>query len=175
MDIPTSTPPASLQPPAPAPAAEPQIRRAREEDRPAIFEVLAFVNFHNVPSPEMPAFDLADVFVAEMDGTIVGVAGYTLLGDGRGKTTLMAVNPAYRRYGIGARLQTIRMRAMREAGCRTVTTNADLPETISWYKRKFGYREVGTLAKLHEFGDPLVDHWTTLECDLEAWDRTVDH
>jgi hypothetical protein len=28
---------------------------------------------------------------------------------------------------------------------------------------------VGTLAKVHEFGDPQRDHWTTLECDLEAW------
>jgi ribosomal-protein-alanine N-acetyltransferase len=147
----------------------PSYRRARAADRDAIFRVLAFANFHNVPSPEMPKLDLADVFVAEMDGVIVGVAGYTVLGEGRGKTTLMAVDPAFRRYGIGSRLQVLRMRAMREAGCRSVTTNADLPDTISWYKRNFGYREVGTLAKVHEFGDPQRDHWTTLECDLEAW------
>jgi len=122
----------------------------------------------------MPAFDLADVFVAEMGGIIVGVAGYTLLGDGRGKTTLMAVDPAYRRFGIGSRLQVLRMRAMREAGCRTVTTNADLPDTIAWYKKNFGYREVGTLAKVHEFGDPYRDYWTTLECDLAAWTDPSD-
>jgi ribosomal-protein-alanine N-acetyltransferase len=150
-------------------SAAPRYRRARPEDRDAIFRVLAFANFHHVPSAEMPVFDLADVFVAEMDGAIVGVAGYALLGDGRGKTTLMAVDPAYRRFGIGSRLQVLRMRAMREAGCRTITTNADLPDTIAWYKRNFGYREVGTLAKVHEFGDPQRDHWTTLECDLAAW------
>ena len=150
-------------------AYAPTYRRARPGDRDAIFRVLEFVNFHHVPSAEMPVFDLANVFVAEMDGVIVGVAGYTLLGEGRGKTTLMAVDPAYRRYGIGGRLQVLRMRAMREAQCRSVTTNADLPETISWYKRNFGYRQVGTLAKLHEFGDPKIDHWTTLECDLDAW------
>jgi ribosomal-protein-alanine N-acetyltransferase len=149
---------------------EPTYRRARAEDRAAIFRVLEFVNFHNVPSPEMPVFDLAEVFVAEVDGTIVGVAGWTLLGDGRGKTTLMAVDPAFRRYGIGARLQSMRMRVMRDAGCRTVITNADLPDTIAWYEKKFGYRQIGTLAKIHEFGDPMVDHWTTLECDLDAWD-----
>ena len=149
--------------------ATPSYRRAHPDDRDAVFRVLAFANFHHVPSAEMPALDLADVFVAEMDGIIVGVAGYTLLGDGRGKTTLMAVDPAYRRYGIGTRLQVLRMRAMREAGCRTVTTNADLPDTISWYERNFGYRKVGTLAKVHEFGEPAVDHWTTLECDLGAW------
>jgi len=151
------------------PTATPRYRRARPEDRDAIFRVLTFVNFHHVPSAEMPVFDLANVFVAEMDGGIVGIAGYTLLGEGRGKTTLMAVDPAYRRYGIGSRLQVLRMRAMREAHCRSVTTNADLPDTISWYERNFAYRKVGTLAKLHEFGDPTVDHWTTLECDLGAW------
>ena len=150
-------------------SAAPSYRRAHPDDWDAILRVLAFANFHHVPSAEMPAFDLADVFVAELGGVIVGVAGYTLLGNGRGKTTLMAVDPAFRRYGIGSRLQVLRMRAMREAGCRSVTTNADLPDTIAWYKRNFGYREVGTLAKVHEFGDPLVDHWTTLECDLEAW------
>ena len=165
-----------MTPTAPTPETEAaRYRRARPEDRDAIFRVLAFVNFHHVPSAEMPVFDLANVFVAEMEGTIVGVAGYTLLGDGRGKTTLMAVDPAYRRFGIGSRLQVLRMRAMREAGCRTVTTNADLPDTIAWYKKNFGYREVGTLAKLHEFGDPHRDHWTTLECDLAAWtDRGDD-
>lgn len=155
--------------PRSAPKGGPTYRRAGAADRDAIFRVLAFANFQHVPSPEMPAFDLADVFVAEMDGLIVGVAGYTLLGEGRGKTTLMAVDLAYRRFGIGTRLQTLRMRAMRAAGCRTVTTNADLPETIAWYERWFGYRQVGTLAKVHEFGDPQRDHWTTLECDLEAW------
>jgi len=164
-----------MTPTAPTPGTDtPHYRRARPEDRDAIFRVLAFANFHHVPSAEMPVFDLADVFVAEMAGTIVGVAGYTLLGDGRGKTTLMAVDPAYRRFGIGGRLQVLRMRAMRQAGCRTITTNADLPDTIAWYKKNFGYREVGTLAKVHEFGDPQRDHWTTLECDLAAWEEPPD-
>ena len=112
-------------------AASRGVRIVEMADRDAIFRVLAFVNFHHVPSPEMPAFNLADVFVAEMGGTIVGVAGYTLLGNGRGKTTLMAVDPSFRRYGIGSRLQVLRMRAMRAVGCRTVTTNADLPDTIA--------------------------------------------
>ncbi len=151
------------------PDATPTYRRARPEDRDAVFRVLRFANFHNVPSPEMPALDLGDVFVAEVGGLVVGAAGYAVLPDGRGKTTLMAVDPDYRRYGIGARLQELRMDALRALGCRTLVTNADLPDTISWYKRKFGYREVGALAKLHEFGDPAVDHWTTLECDLDAW------
>ena len=153
---------------APDPPA-PTYRRARADEMPAVLRVLRFANFHNVPSPEMPAFDLADVFVAEAGGVVVGVAGYAVLADGRGKTTLMAVDPAYRAHGIGARLQELRMLAMRERGCRVVVTNADLPETISWYKRKFGYREVGSVPKVHEFGDPTVDRWTTLEASIDEW------
>jgi ribosomal-protein-alanine N-acetyltransferase len=55
-------------------------------------------------------------------------------------------------------------------GIRRLTTNADLPETIAWYQEHFGYREVGKLQKLCEFGDPHIDQWTTLEVDLVAWD-----
>jgi ribosomal-protein-alanine N-acetyltransferase len=56
-----------------------------------------------------------------------------------------------------------------EAGAHTVTTNADRPATIAWYQRRYGYRVVGELPKEHEFGDPAVDRWTTLELDLDAW------
>jgi ribosomal-protein-alanine N-acetyltransferase len=47
-----------------------------------------------------------------------------------------------------------------------VITNADRPETIEWYKRHFGYEVVGEITKLHEFGLPDVDRWTTLEASL---------
>jgi N-acetylglutamate synthase-like GNAT family acetyltransferase len=141
-------------------------RRAVEADRDAILRVLESANFHHVPSPEMPELDLERFFVAEVGGTIVGVAGFKVTSDGNGKTTLMAVEPAHRGLHIGERLQELRMEAMRELGCRTVTTNADRPATIAWYKRKFGYREVGSVAKIHEFGDPTVDRWTTLVADL---------
>jgi N-acetylglutamate synthase-like GNAT family acetyltransferase len=151
-------------------AAPPQIeityRRAVLADRVAMLRVLECANFHHVPSPEMPELDIDRFFVAEDDGRIVGVAGYKVTEDGQGKTTLMAVEPEYRGHDIGRRLQELRMDAMRALGCTTVTTNADRPSTIDWYKRKFGYREIGTLAKLHEFGDPGVDHWTTLRAEL---------
>jgi N-acetylglutamate synthase-like GNAT family acetyltransferase len=147
-------------------------RRAAEADRDATVRVLECANFHHIPSPEMPELDLDRFFVAEEGGTILGVAGFTVTSDGNGKTTLMAVEPAHRGRHIGERLQELRMQAMRDLGCRTVTTNADRPATIAWYKRKFGYREVGSVAKIHEFGDPAVDSWTTLETDLEAWAAT---
>lgn len=142
-------------------------RRAREGDRPAVMRVLELANFHRIPSPEMPSFDLGRCFVAESDGVIVGVAGYDVLADRRGKTTLMAVDPALRGRRIGERLQRLRMRELRALGCEVVVTNADLPEAIAWYKRKFGYREVGSVRKLHNFGAVDIDAWTTLEAKLD--------
>lgn len=121
----------------------------------------------------MPELDLEKFFVAEVDGLVVGVAGYTVLEDGEGKTTLMAVDPAYRRHGLGRRLQEMHMLTLRDLGCRTVTTNADLPETIAWYKKNFAYEEIGTLPKIHEFGDPGIGHWTTIRADIERWYREI--
>ena len=144
-------------------------RRARADDRDVVLHVLAFANFHHVPTPEMPELTLEKFYVAELGGQVVGCAGYKVLADGCGKTTLMAVDPTYRGLGIGQRLQELRMIEMRSLGCSVVITNADRPETIDWYKRKFGYREIGTLKKLHEFGHPAIDFWTTLEADIERW------
>ena len=134
-----------------------------------MLRVLATVNMHHIPSPEMDDFDVGHWYVAELGGRVVGVAGYRLLEGTEapvGKTTLLAVDPDRREKGIGRALQELRMEKMREAGARRVVTNADRPETIAWYKRHFGYREVGEVVKLHEFGLPDVDRWTTLEADL---------
>ncbi|HET9121288.1 MAG TPA: GNAT family N-acetyltransferase [Solirubrobacterales bacterium] len=151
-----------------------RIRPARlPEDREQMLTVLATVNMHRVPSPEMDDFDVGRWYVAESDGGVVGVAGFRLLGPAEspvGKTTLLAVDPEQRGNGIGRALQELRMAKMREAGAKRVITNADRPETIAWYKRHFGYREVGETPKLHEFGLPDVDHWTTLEADLTIGD-----
>ena len=124
---------------------------------------------HHVPSPEMPSLDLDRFYVAVLDDRIVGCAGWKVLENGDGKTTLMAVEPGCRGLRIGRTLQTLRMRTLRELGCARVVTNADRPEIIAWYTRHFGYEEIGTLPKEHEFGLPDVDHWTTLASDIEAW------
>jgi predicted N-acetyltransferase YhbS len=145
-----------------------EYRRAEEPDREGVFAVLRSANFDRVPSPEMPDLDLDAGFVACDGRSVVGFAGYRVVAAGTGKTTLMAVLPAYRGLGVGRRLHELRLDAMRALGCTTAVTNADLPETIAWYKRNFGYREVGTLRKLHAFGAPEVDRWTTLELDLAA-------
>jgi ribosomal-protein-alanine N-acetyltransferase len=59
------------------------------------------------------------------------------------------------------------MDAMITLGAKKIITNADLPESISWYKKNFGYKIIGKIKKINEFGNPVIDHWTTLELDVE--------
>jgi GNAT superfamily N-acetyltransferase len=138
-------------------------------DREAMLAVLRTANMHHLPSPEMHGFDVGIWHVADIGGRTVGLCGFDLIrrkGELVGKTTLLVVHPRARGLGVGAALQELRMRLMREAGARRVVTNADLPETIRWYRRRFGYRVVGTVPKQHEFGSPEIDRWTTLEAPL---------
>jgi 3-keto-5-aminohexanoate cleavage enzyme len=119
----------------------------------------------------MPALDLDRFFVARLDGKIVGAGGYTMLSPTEGKTTLLGVNPELSGLGIGKALQVARLEAMHALGAQTVTTNADIPDTIAWYKKHFGYREIGRLKKIHSFGLEHVDHWTTIRMDLVRYMR----
>jgi ribosomal-protein-alanine N-acetyltransferase len=126
---------------------------------------------HHIPSPEMPELDWTCCFVAQSENRLVGMSGYKVLSATEAKTTLMAVASDFRGLKIGYELQARRIEELVDKGIETLTTNADLPATITWYKRHFGYREIGTLAKEHEFGHPDIDHWTTLRMDLKAWKR----
>jgi uncharacterized protein (DUF849 family)/N-acetylglutamate synthase-like GNAT family acetyltransferase len=158
-------------PPCSADAGEIRIDKARSDDMAGMLAVLRTANMHHVPSEEMPELDWRCCFVARAGGRVVGMSGYRMLSETAGKTTLMAVDPAYRRYGLGTRLQIARLHAMAAHGAKSVVTNADRPVTIEWYKKHFAYRQIGTEAKVHEFGDPDVHEWTTLEMDLDAWTR----
>jgi ribosomal-protein-alanine N-acetyltransferase len=150
------------------------IEPAREEDVPRILEIMKTANMHNVPSPEMPELDWKCFFIAIAEGKIIGAAGYKILSPTEAKTTLMVVHPEFRKHGIGRLLQERRMLAMSDQGIKTLITNADIPETIAWYKKYFGYREIGKLKKIHEFGRPDIDEWTTLETDLVEWKENYD-
>src|SRR3989337_2824203 len=130
------------------------IEPAAEQEIPQILEIMKYANMHNVPSLEMPELGWKCFFVAKTDGRMVGAAGYKIISKTEEKTTLMAVHPEFRSQGIGRLLQERRMIAMSEQGIKTFLTNADIPETISWYKKHFGYKEIGKLKKLHEFGRP---------------------
>jgi len=143
------------------------IEKATPGDREAILNVLRPWNMHRVPSPEAEEIDFACFFVAKIAGKIIGVSGYKLLGGGRGKTRLLAVYPELQGSDVGKALQNVRLEAMYRAGVTKVITNADRPEIIMWYKKHYGYYEIGRLAKVSPHGLDSVDHWTTLEMDLE--------
>ncbi len=151
-----------------------EIREAKREDIPGILAVMEPFNMHRVPSPEMEELDAGCFYTAWFDGKLVGAAGYKVLGPTLAKTTLLAVLPEYSGFGIGTALQHRRMEKLRDLGISTLRTNADRPETIIWYKKKFGYREIGKLKKVSSFGLDSVDSWTTLETDLVAYFDGID-
>ncbi|MFO7592425.1 MAG: GNAT family N-acetyltransferase [Pseudomonadota bacterium] len=151
-----------------------RIEKARTGDHDAILKVMEPWNMHHVPSPEMGALDLDNFFVARIDNTIVGAGGYKILSTERGKTTLLGIIPEFSGLGIGKALQNARLEAMHQLGIQTVITNADRPDTILWYKKHFGYREVGKLKKIAPFSLEDVGHWTTLELDLGQYMQQRD-
>ena len=151
-----------------------KIEKAISEDRPAIIKVLEPWNMHHIPSVEVKELDMSCFFVAKVDGKIVGVAGYEMLAPDLGKTTLLGVYPEYQGTGIGKALQNARLELMHELGAKKVITNSDRPEIIVWYKKHYGYVEIGKIKKLCSFGLDSVDQWTTLEMDLKCYFNTKE-
>ena len=151
------------------------IEKASKSDYDAILKIMEPWNMHRVPSPEMEEIDITCFFVARIGRKMVGASGYRVLSQTLGKTTLLAVLPEYGQEGIGRMLQDARLKAMFRLGIKKVITNADRPETIKWYKKHFGYYEVGTLKKVSSFGDDKITHWTTLEMDLTAYMKKQEH
>jgi 3-keto-5-aminohexanoate cleavage enzyme len=145
------------------------IERASPGDHRTILNIMEHWNMHHVPSAEMEELDLSCFFVARLSDRVAGAAGYKLLSPGEGKTTLLGIRPEFSGMGIGRALQDARLEAMYEAGVRRVLTNADRPETLLWYKKHYGYRQIGTVKKICDFSLSDVDHWSTLEMDLEAY------
>ncbi len=146
-----------------------RIRKAEERDRFDILRIMEHWNMHHVPSEEMPDLDISCFFIAEQEGRVVGASGYKLLSLTEGKTTLLGVDPHINGKGIGRKLQLARMKAMYDKGVESLITNADRPRTISWYKELFDYEEIGSLPKVHSFGDDSVSHWTTLKTNLKSY------
>lgn len=150
------------------------IENALESDRQAILDVMRPWNMHHIPSPEMEEMDISSYFVARMDGKVDGAAGYKVISQTLAKTTLLGVLPEQMKLGIGKALQNKRLQHLYRIGVKTIITNSDRPETIEWLKKSYGFREIGTLKKISSFGDPSIDHWTTLEMDLLAYMQKAD-
>lgn len=147
------------------------IKEFEEEHSPEMMGLLEGANMHYIPSEEMPEITFRNYFVSLINKKVVGFSGYKILSLREAKTELMVVDPQYRGYGIGYKLQIKRMEDMFDKGIKILTTNADIPEVIQWYKKNFGYREIGKLTKKYEFGDPNINQWTTLQVDLIHWNE----
>jgi uncharacterized protein (DUF849 family)/N-acetylglutamate synthase-like GNAT family acetyltransferase len=147
---------------------------ASPKDREAILQVMKIWNMHHVPSPEMEELDLRCFFVAKVDGKIVGASGYKILTDTSAETTLLGIYPNFQGFGIGKALQDKRIEAMYDRGIKKVTTYSDRPEVILWYKKHYGYREVGHSKKMCKFGLEDVDYWRVLEMDLDSYMHTKE-
>ena len=144
-----------------------KIRRATETDWPRIMAVLEGANFHHIGGPEMPSFPLSDCFVADLEGVVIGVGGYRILDETTAKTTLLAVDPAYRGRNVGAALQQTRQDYLRDQGIKELYTNADDERVVEWYLRFFGYQRTGkVIPKVASFGRDDKDEWINLVAKL---------
>jgi N-acetylglutamate synthase-like GNAT family acetyltransferase len=152
--------------------SEIHIRKMRNVDVPACMAILEGWNMAPRPQadgaaePERTGIEVANGFVAEVDGRVVGTCGYIIHSPELAETASLAVAPSFRGARVGFLLQSARLDEMRRRGIRRVRTEADRPETIRWYVEMFGYRIVGTNPKKHAFSLEDVDFWTVLELDL---------
>lgn len=144
------------------------IEKSTKNDLYAIYDIMKQWNMHHIPSPEMEKIDISCFFIAKLKtGEIVGAAGYKIIDEERAKTTLLGVKPEYLGFGIGKALQIKRMEAVYfDEGRSFLTTNADRAEVIVWYKKHFGYKEIGKLSKKCAFG-LVSEKWTTLQTNLD--------
>ena len=145
------------------------IEPAKSSDFDQILAVLKPWNMHHIPSSEMEMIDFDTFFVAKLNDKIIGVSGYKMLSKEEGKTTLLAVYPEFQGSGIGNALQERRLEAMYRSGAKKITTNADRPDIIVWYKKHYGYKEIGKVKKIASFGLEEVKEWTTLQMDAESY------
>lgn len=145
------------------------IENASPQDKDDIIKVLMSWNLHHIPSPEADEIDFSCFFVAKVQDKIIGVSGYKLLGDNQGRTRSLAVYPEFQGTGIGKVLQDTRIEAMYNAGVKTVYTDIDRPETILWYKKHYGYKEIGQRKKRSQHGSLDTDYAAMLELDLDKY------
>lgn len=130
--------------------------------------LLESANFHRIGGVEMRRFEPEDCFVAELGGRVVGVAGYAILDAVTAKTTLLVVDRAARRQGVGTALQAHRLAYLRQRGVRVLYTNCDDPAVIAWNCRHFGYYPTGrVIPKQEAYGRDDQDSWTNMRRELD--------
>lgn len=94
-----------------------------------------------------------EVVVADRDGEPVGVLDLDYLGAESPYMSLLRVDPALRRSGIGTALLTFAEDHLRRRGFRVLYTSAtgNEPEPQTWHRR-MGFVECGVLEGFNEGG-----------------------
>jgi ribosomal protein S18 acetylase RimI-like enzyme len=67
------------------------------------------------------------LWIAEVDGNVVGFIAYEFYDDNTGEVQLLAVHPEYQNHGIGTELNTFALQKMKEGGLKMaiVSTGGD--------------------------------------------------
>lgn len=152
------------------PSAAPLIRRATDDDCPAILQCLhlAFAPYLHQYTPEgfldtvltLETLRLRmremTVFVAVKGRTIVGTIGCVAHG-ATGHLRGMAVQPDSQGSGVSVRLLEKALGELREAGCQLVTldTTEPLRRAVRFYE-KHGFQRSGRVTDF--FGMPLFEY-----------------
>lgn len=144
------------------------IEQANLKDRDEILKVLKFWNLHNIPSKEAEDIDFSTYFIAKINDKIVAGAGYKIISKTEAKTRLLAIYPDLQGSGIGKALQDYRLNLLYKKGIKTIYTYSDRDEIILWYKKNYGYREIGRHDKVASHG-ANISYSIILELDLEEY------
>jgi len=121
----------------------------------------------DIEDPERSELNIENSFVALLDDQVVGVCSYIIHNPQLAETASMAVTPSCRGLGVGYQLQQARVQELKRLGIKLLRTETDREDTVAWYIRKFGYRQVGTNPKKHNFSLADVNEWVVLELDLD--------
>lgn len=181
------------------------IRKATEADIEGILNVLSSYNFKVIkpingrPIDEdykdtitlynqVSEINLENAFVALQDGKIVGFSHYKRLDENTAKTTLLTVLPKWRGFGLGKKLQLLRMKEAHKKGYKKLITFCETPSTVNWYIKNFKYKIIGNepiYHRLHFFqlknqliwavhyGSKEQKDLQVLICDLEDFFQTM--
>lgn len=177
------------------------IRRATIDDLASIVDVLSHYNFQPLSSidghvidrdgndiltvyNEISMLDTHDGFVAEYEGKIVGFSHFKKYKEGSAKTTLLSVDPQFRKHGFGKDLQLARMKAAHDRGYYKMITFCDNENAVNWYVKHFGYEKIGSDSNHHRlhfigkgengvwgihYGFKECDEVTVLRCNLDRY------
>lgn len=141
------------------------IRSARPEDESG---VLALLTEAGLPTDEVSEW-LSRYIVAEEGGRIIGVAGLEAHGTD-GVLRSVAVAPAYRGAGLGARLAATAIASARRAGLRRLYL---LTETAAGYFPRHGFRRIPrseaseAVQESVEFAEACPDSAVAMVLELE--------